>query len=834
MNNNFWQKKIEQENQNNDFVVDLKALFNKEEKEEKKALKKTEEKKDDYSNYGSNILKPSFLERRNSFFNKKIIKLPKIKIRKIEFKNFFTYQKRKNNFSKIISQREKILLSKMAEFKAPLLKKITRKRKETKRRMFIIPGFAIVLIVMVILLKLLSFFNSFNIKKMQEVISNNSYMGVNNLLAATDSFSRLDFKNANHDFSAASLSFLEAEKELGKINENLLSLASFSNDPKIKLASQGRKFLSAGLTSSSLGKNLTIATDSLFSGADDFSQSFSTFIDHISLAINDAKKLGLILESINPEDLPEDYALKFEDLMKRSSFLFDNLDRFLSLANKMEDFLGVSSDKRYLLVFQNNTEIRASGGFMGSYALLDLRDGRIRNLEVPAGGTYDLEAGLKGKKFASPYPLHLVNSLWNFWDANWWPDWPKTAKHLMWFYEQSSGPSVDAVISLTPTVIERVLAITGPIDMTQEYGLIIDSDNFWETVQKVVEYKNLELTHPEAISDLSPVSEPMSFSLPISQDLENNSDNKPKKIIGDLMAKLIEVLPEKINQENLPAILSLLIDSTQEKQVLFYFKDEKSQEEIKKFGLAGEMKSSDHDYLMIVDTNIAGQKTDRVMKKNFSLSSEVNDKGEIINNLIINRQHEGIKREALVGVRNVNWLRVYVPLGSKLISASGFSLPDQHYFDEEDPEAKLLPELENEAKAEIDEPSKTLIYEEEGRTVFANWTMTDPGENTEIKITYVLPFNFYNLSKEKNDSWLRSFYRYLNPQAPIIFPYSFLLQKQPGAKAFPFSFSFKMPNDFEVFWQPEDYLIFSNQYLFQSSGILNRDHFYGSLVKKIN
>ena len=132
MNNNFCKKKIEQENQNNDFVVDLKALFNKEEKEEKKALKKTEEKKDDYSNYGSNILKPSFLERRNSFFNKKIIKLPKIKIRKIEFKNFFTYQKRKNNFSKIISQREKILLSKMAEFKAPLLKKITRKRKRNE------------------------------------------------------------------------------------------------------------------------------------------------------------------------------------------------------------------------------------------------------------------------------------------------------------------------------------------------------------------------------------------------------------------------------------------------------------------------------------------------------------------------------------------------------------------------------------------------------------------------------------------------------------------------------------------------------------------------------
>jgi len=48
----------------------------------------------------------------------------------------------------------------------------------------------------------------------------------------------------------------------------------------------------------------------------------------------------------------------------------------------------------------------------------------------------------------------------------------------MWFYEKSGGPTVDGVITLTPQIIEEFLAQTGSIDMQEEYGLIVDADNF--------------------------------------------------------------------------------------------------------------------------------------------------------------------------------------------------------------------------------------------------------------------------------------------------------------------------------------------------------------------
>jgi len=129
----------------------------------------------------------------------------------------------------------------------------------------------------------------------------------------------------------------------------------------------------------------------------------------------------------------------------------------------------------------------------------------------------------------APEPLWLVNPLWHFWDANWWPDWPTTAKNLMWFYEKSGGSTVDGVVTFTPTVVEKLLDITGPIDMSEEYGVIIDSNNFWETTQKIVEHENLLLTHPDETVAFQASTEKISSDIPLYQDLENNTEINQKK-----------------------------------------------------------------------------------------------------------------------------------------------------------------------------------------------------------------------------------------------------------------------------------------------------------------
>lgn len=692
-------------------------------------------------------------------------------------------------------------------------------------------SFVLVLVLIIVPLKLLSFFEFLDLSSLENKILGSSQLAINSLMAATNSVTKMDLKNADTEFQNAGNNFLIAQEELNKINDSILSLAALSGDPKLKLAAESKKFLRAGAIASSLGSNLVLATDSLFGAeSETFSVSLDKFTYYGDLAVKDAKRLQSELDKINPDNLPLEYRDKFVSITKQTSLLTNNLDSFIGAGEKLKNVLGATKDKRYLLVFQNNSELRASGGFLGSYALVDIRDGKIKNLEVPGGGSYDTEGGMNVRVVA-PKPLWLVNPLWHFWDANWWPNWPTTAKNLMWFYEKSDGPTVDGVISVTPTVVERLLEITGPIDLTKEYGLTIDANNFWETVQKIVEQKNLALTNPESIVGVPATSTIVQSSLPIKQGLEENVDNKPKKIIGDLMAKILETLPKKLDKNSLVKILALFEESMAEKQVLFYFNDPSLQAEVSNRNWAGEVKDASRDYLMVVNTNIAGQKSDRMMTENIKHKSEVKSDGSIIDTVTITRTHNGVKNEVMTGVRNVDWIRVYVPKGSELLSAEGFGAPDEKYFNEKPDVSWVESEfLEKENRALTDENSMTKVYEENNKTVFANWLMVDPAQTAVVVIKYRLAFNF--LDQAPKTDWLSKFNSFLNPDQKNLIPYSLLVQKQPGAKPSEFSSILLLPTDWLVFWRYPESIRGENGW--DISDKLNSDKFWSILIEKNN
>jgi hypothetical protein len=689
-------------------------------------------------------------------------------------------------------------------------------------------AFVLVLLAIILPFQLAFYWPLGNLSKFAGQITKRSELALNNLMAAAGSAAQRDFKNADFEFQAAGANFLAAQDELGRINDSLLSLAARSDDPQVKLAAESKKFLLAGAAASALGRNLVLATDSLFNGdKNDFSGSLDNFLSYGRQAVADARSLKKSLADVNPANLPESYRAKFVSLSGQTGLLADSLSGLVTTGEQLKEVLGLSRDKRYLVVFQNNAELRASGGFLGSYALLDLRDGQIRNLEVPGGGAYDTAAGLK-VRVAAPEPLWLVSTLWHFWDANWWPDWPTTAQNLMWFYEKSDGPSVDGVISVTPTVMEDLLEVTGPIDLTAEYGLTVDADNFWEKVQAVTEQLSLAKINPATVAGLPTSSPAVKTALPLQQNLAANPDNKPKKIIGDLLVKILEILPQKLTPENLVKIMAIFEDNIAGKQILLYFKDPALQAAVSERNWAGAVRETDQDYLLVVNTNIAGQKTDRVIRETIKHWSEVAPDGTITNTVEIVRAHQGVKGTALTGVRNVDWLRVYVPAGSELLSADGWRAPAAEYRQgRPDATVSASPFLAAENAAAPDPASGTKIYTENGKTVFANWLMLDPGATATVTLKYRLPFNFF--APAKPDSWLKRLNDWLNPSAGELWPYSLLVQKQPGAGADDFTSRLVLPASWPVFWRhPEDLAGVSG---WEISAPLSRDRYWSILVQ---
>lgn len=655
-----------------------------------------------------------------------------------------------------------------------------------------------------------------------------SYVGLNDLkgkilgiseAAMTDikdgaeSAKTKDFNGANLNFAKASDNFLAAEKEIKEISTILSIIAPVIPNKDVKMAAQADLILQAGALSTKIAQDLTGILSGLDSGNVDSEKLVRDFCDYSIAMQTDVEKLTIIIQQIDSENLPEEYKGKFKMMQDKISVVKNSTDELSGLAASLKIFLGMDYDKRYLIVFQNNAEMRASGGFIGSYAIADFSNGKLKNMEVPGGGSYDTEWGMI-KKVVAPEPLSIVNPRWYFWDANWWPDWPTTANKLEWFYEQSERRTVDGVISLTPTVIEKVLEVIGPIDMQTKYGLTFTSENFWEQTQDLAETK------------------PYATTTPATTTPDLTVKHEPKKIIGDLIEQIKIEMPKRLDREKFFSLLKVISDSIAEKQILFYFNNKELQAKVSEYGADGKIAATNWDYLMVVNTNVAGGKSDRKIKEEISHTSEVQDDGTVIDTLMIKRTHTADKNEKFTGVRNNDWMRIYVPAGSELIESSGWSRPDDIYFSKPGSDWQKDSDVQStEGRSVLSTETNTKIYEEAGKTVFANWSQVDPGESVSIYLKYKLPFKVKPQSTERV-GFYNMIVDYLNPNQKELMPFALLVQKQPGAINETISSSFKIASNLKKVWSlVEDS---KESYGWQFQGNLLTDKYFAVLLSQNN
>ena len=236
-----------------------------------------------------------------------------------------------------------------------------------------------------------------------------------------------------------------------------------------------------------------------------------------------------------------------------------------------------------------------------------------------------------------------------------------------------------------------------------------------------------------------------------------------------------------------------------EKDLQLFFTDQKMQELIKKYSLSGEIKDTPLDYLMVVNTNIAGGKTDGVISQVIDLKTEVQEDGSVINNLTIKRTHNGDPKDYFQKARNLNWMRIYLPKGTELLSARGFDELEGKYFPKPEGELEIDSDLARlEGGFKVHDQSGTYIYDQFEKTILANWSMIDVGEEEVIEIEYKLPF--------KLDRKM----------------YTILAQKQAGINSY-FYHTLKAADNSEIIW--------TNKTKKEFSGILNTDKLFGYILK---
>lgn len=599
-----------------------------------------------------------------------------------------------------------------------------------------------------------------------------------------------DFGSANASFASAGRDFEGAKEELGAM-ATLLSAAGavapnsvFSNANNLLHAGEeiakGGELVSAGLAS--LDKDAPPA------------ERIRALGEHLGSALPHLQNASDAIERTSTRGIPDQY--KAAVLAAKDEFppLVSGLREATEVSGFLAGLLGDKEPKRYLVVFQNDTELRPTGGFIGSFALLDVRDGKIVNLDIPGGGSYDLQGQLTAHLVA-PRPLRLINPRWEFQDANWSPDFPTTAKRLAWFYDKAGGPTVDGVIAVNADVMRALLDVIGEVDVPG-YDVTVDGQNFIPTAQN---------------------------------EVENDYDkaaNTPKQFIADLAPQVLDKIFSADKQSFL-ALVGVLNDALATKDVQMWFTDADQQAEAAKFGWTGETKTVPGDYLQIVHTNIAGQKTDGKMKERVTHVAKILPNGETIVTLTIERTHTGVKGEEFTGVRNVDWLRVYVPEGSTLVEATG---------DFEQPSASLfsLPESGDVADPDIaaqedsivtDKASGTRTMRDLGKTVFANWVQTDPGETSTVTFVYRLPDGTVTPRTKTTHRLIGG-----DVAAGTVDAYSLFVQKQSGSTPTDFTSRVDLPRGFHPTWTAHERTADERGTLTRSM-TMDRDAFFGVVAE---
>ncbi|MDD5109591.1 MAG: DUF4012 domain-containing protein [Patescibacteria group bacterium] len=571
--------------------------------------------------------------------------------------------------------------------------------------------FIVVCVVLLLPLQIAVYLQDLN--DAQDHLLAQSGMAIGELRLGRDELKALRLMSAAEHFQRAQDSFLAANKEYRRLN--------FFTKAILKTTPHGQRALTAGLS-------LLTAGESLASVGSEFSTRAATVtrdgvgenLPEVLNMLNDYtdSMMGLLPKVAQARTALDRLDLTHDPLGNREGFLTaanalpeleETLKDSTAISRSILQLLGKGQWRRYLVLFENNAELRATGGFVGSFALMDVQDGKIINLEVPGGGTYDLQGRLMAL-VNSPAPLHLVNPRWEMQDANWWPDFPTSAKKTAWFLEQSRGGSVDGVIALTNTLVERILAVTGPIELPS-YGRVISAENFVTETQNLVE---------------------------IDYD---RTENRPKQFLADLAPRLIERMLE-LDPVKQQALLTVLYEAIREKHLMMYSADPQTQEILASLDWAGQQQPVGlSDYLMVVTTNVLGGKSDRVVETNLRHAVTVGEDGKMTVSLMITKTHRGQADDPFTGLPNRSYLRVYVPAGSTLISATGFAPPDPSL--EKAPDGVFTDDadlLAIEGQHEIDAASGVEIYAELGKTVFAHWLTVAPGEQRSATLTYQLPF----------------------------------------------------------------------------------------------
>ncbi len=376
----------------------------------------------------------------------------------------------------------------------------------------------------------------------------------------------------------------------------------------------------------------------------------------------------------------------------------------LALLAEVPGLLGFEGRRTYLILGQNTDELWPTGGFIGTAGVVTVDRGKVVRRDYGSSLLLKLPPDLM---VPPPAPLRpgMEEGYWHLYGSNWWPDFPSAARQAQYFYELTEPKdTIAGVIGIDQHLIGLLVGVTGPIEIP-EYGEVVTAENARDRLDYQV--------HVVGVGQAEEVR---------------------KGFVQALFPRLVEGILQ-LPRDRLRDLNGALQRGFEEQHLQFWVDDTRAQEVVGRLGWDGRMLVTFGDYLFPVSTNVGANKINRAVEQALEYEVSQEPDGRLVGRAVlrVDNRHKPGEGEPERETIYRDYLRIYVPAQSELLSAQGFA----------------------------SEPQTTA---ECGRTAFAGLVVVPAGQERRVELTYRLPASLRAAS------------------------YNLVLQKQSGLAPFPVQF----------------------------------------------
>ena len=435
----------------------------------------------------------------------------------------------------------------------------------------------------------------------------------------------------------------------------------------------------------------------------------------------ESKIIVSILNEIEASRYPKTIAdqevrSKILEIQDKATLFSQTFSDYKPVIASLSKMAGAEEAQKYLVLFQNDNELRPTGGFLTAYAIISVDKGVVTSEK--SDDIYELDQKFT-KRVAIPDVLGkylTTEKYYHLRDMNIFPDFKTSMEEFYENYSTVRGEpkDIDGIIAVDTFVLSELLRVIGPVD-APGYGTF-SAEN------------SPKCDCPQVVYALSEI-----ITKPTPYLREDR-----KGVLGPLMKSILAKTYD-LDKAKFPELFKVAQASIEGRHLQMYFMDETTQKAAEQINAAGrlyELKNNlkawtmgeNMDFLAIVDANLGGAKSNLFTNYEVKQIISAPNAGRLEKTVEITykntRKADNCNLEAgqlcLNSTLN-DWLRIYLPKGAELIEIQGIS---------------------NEAS----------VYEEANLTVIDGYFSLEPLGLAKVKLSYSIPYTDevnYNLKMWK-------------------------------------------------------------------------------------